>query len=123
MWLFVRKEGFTLVELIIVVSIIAILLAIVALSLTGFLGSAEETACEADQYSLQRAVGAFYAKVGEWPTQDGNAPGDLFDASEPLVTDDYILEVPGTDATANWGIDEDDIVLANGSGPCAPPAP
>lgn len=118
-WPFFRKGGFTLTELIIVVSIIAVLLAIVALALTGYIGRSETTACEADQYSLQRAVGAYYAQNGSWPTEDGN-PGDLFygdPVTGPLVGD-YIIAVPGSDDDFDWKIDGSGKVVTSDDGDC-----
>lgn len=93
-------------ELIVVVSIIAVLAAAVALSLTHFIGRGETTACEADQYSLQRAVSAYYSQNDSWPTEDGK-PGGLFfedPVTGPLVGD-YIIAVPASDANFDWRID------------------
>lgn len=107
-WPFVRKEGFTLVELIVVITIIAVLLAAVVLALTGYIGRSETTACEADQYSLQRAVGAYYAANQSWPTNDGGMPGDLFFGDDPVtgpLVGGYITAVPRSDTTCDWQID------------------
>lgn len=111
------KRGFTLVELLIVMTIIAILVAIVAMSLTGFLGGAKVTACEADWRSLQTAVVAFYAVAGEWPTThvDGD-PGYVIDytAADPdgrTFEPDYVIRVPDTQADCGWEVDEDTIGL------------
>lgn len=128
------KRGFTLVELLIVMTIIAILVAIVAMSLTGFLGGAKVTACEADWRSLQTAVVAFYAIAGDWPTdQDGvneGEPGYVIDYDALAVDDDgdtvydpddgdlrfepdFVIDEPDTQAATvcQWQVDEDSVGL------------
>lgn len=124
------KRGFTLVELLIVMTIIAILVAIVVLSLTGFIGGAQETACEADQRSLQTAVLAYLATEGVWPTADGTITGGkdiewtLHSFGDPSVeyaglAPGFVLHVPESDGTptlANWGLDANGIVVSNGVG-------
>ena len=108
-WPFARKEGFTLTELIIVISIIAVLLAIVVMSLTGFIGGAQETACEADKYALERAVIAFHVKAGVWPTEGGTLDQPIdWEAEDDIgntFVPDYVLKIPRSDDNYHWKID------------------
>lgn len=113
------KRGFTLVELLIVMTIIAILVAIVAMSLTGFLTGATETACEADWRSLQTAVVAFYAVAEAWPTAggatgvaidytaqyDSNDSGAI-DPADRRFRPDFVIDVPATQLDCGWQVDD-----------------
>lgn len=56
-----NQKGFTLVEILVVVFILGILVAIVTVSLVGFMGRGAEAAYNADARDLQTAVSAFYA--------------------------------------------------------------
>ena len=106
------KKGFTLVELLIVISIIAILVGTVALALTMFIGRGEETACLEDQRDLQTVVNAYHVDNDRWPTENGEIEGDLFygnPVSSPLIPD-YIFEVPGSDDKCDWQINEQGVV-------------
>jgi len=109
-------------ELIIVLSIIAVLVAGVALTLAGFIGSGEETACEADQRSLQSAVAAFRVKAGEWPTTGGTLEGDIrwdaVDGTGNTFVPDYVLEIPRSDGNYQWKIDGSGKVVTSDDGDC-----
>jgi|GEM_PF-1510263 len=130
------KRGFTLVELLIVMTIIAVLVGIVVMSLIGFLGAGEETVCQADQRSLQTAVIAFWVLNGgsatDWPTEAGTIPaateGAAIDYTKGLdsdgdgtIDDDekfvpgYVLEKPRTEPGAGWWIGDDAIVVSTGA--------
>lgn len=57
-----REEGFTLIEILVVVIILAILTAAAILGVMGLSGQGVETANEADVRILQKAEEAFYAQ-------------------------------------------------------------
>lgn len=58
-------DGYTLVELILVVVILGVLTAAVVLALTGITTEAAGTGCRADRHGLDVAVGAFHAQTGQ----------------------------------------------------------
>ncbi len=75
-----NNKGFTLVELIIVVAIIAMLIAMIAPNLTSFLGTASSTTLKANAKTA-------YTSVNAWLTQqrvDG-VTVEAFTSSNPLV--------------------------------------
>jgi len=117
----VGKDGFTLVELLIVLSILAVLAGVVVLSLSMYVSRGHEEACNVDQRSLQSAVIDYlYANDGSWPTEDGSKPGDIFygdPVTGPLVGD-YINEVPDSDINCDWQIDGQGIVVTNTPDDC-----
>ncbi len=95
-----KQKGFTLVELLIVLTILAILVAVVTLALTSFIGKGESEACEADKDALQIAALSYYHETGGWP------------ASYAVMIPQYIDKVPDSDADSDFGISE--VAATNG---------
>jgi general secretion pathway protein G len=70
-----NDEGFTLVELLIVIVILGVLAGIVVFAVNGITDRGELAACKADVQSVQTAAEAYYAKNTDYPaTVDGLAP-------------------------------------------------
>lgn len=69
-----REGGFSLLELAIAMLIIAILVAVVILMVTGFFSEARETGLESDLRVVKNAVDAYILQSSQWPTADGGRP-------------------------------------------------
>ncbi|NMB42038.1 MAG: prepilin-type N-terminal cleavage/methylation domain-containing protein [Firmicutes bacterium] len=83
--MFVKPEnnkGFTLVELLTVVAIIAILVAVVAPNLFRAIEKSKVTAVVADYMNIKTATLAYYSDTGNWPV--GNS-GDNSDTDPGFV--------------------------------------
>ena len=70
-----REGGFSLLELAVAMLIIAVLVAVVILMVTGFFSEARETGLESDLRVVKNAVDAYILQSSaEWPTADGGGP-------------------------------------------------
>jgi general secretion pathway protein G len=79
---FREEEGFTLIELIIVVAIIAILGAVVAPNILKAIDGSRVVAVVADTKVIKSAAQAYYADTGQWPKNPA-AGGDPGFINEP----------------------------------------
>lgn len=92
------KRGFTIVELMVSVGIIAILLTIVIVAAGGAQKGARDKRTEALRVALEQAVTAYYAQVGEWPNAIETKIDSIRDESYTFTeneTDSIFREVVG----------------------------
>lgn len=92
-----KQAAFTLIELVLVLSIIAILVAAVALNSSGFLGSAQDTTVAGDLQKINTALIAYQASAGRPPTTDQGLESLVAKPSKPPVPDKwyaYMEELP-----------------------------
>lgn len=110
------RPGFTIMELIVVIGIVAVLAAIVVLSLVDYISRAEVSACELEVNGLQKAVGAYlYQSDGTWPTEAGSLPGALdYDKLVPY----YIDKVPLTEPDCGWYLTDNGMVFPSSPATC-----
>lgn len=78
-----RERGFTLMELLVVLTLIAILASLVAPVVSSSILRAKEATLKEDLFVLRKAIDDYYADVGQYP-QDLNA----------LVDKRYIRKLP-----------------------------
>lgn len=103
-----NQKGFTLVELMVVVVIIGILVAIAVPVYNNITRTAKENACEANERTIQGAVGMYYAKNGEYPQDVGVLAAE---------GDKYLEEIPQCPFDSNKE-NEDDYGIENGTVKC-----
>jgi general secretion pathway protein G len=91
-----KDDGFTLVELLIVIIILGVLAGIVVFSVQAFQNRGETAACKADFKSVETALEAYYAQNSDYPATDDGNPATKTDGLQGLVTGGYLKEVPSS---------------------------
>lgn len=92
----VRAQGFTLIELIVVMAIIALLITIVAPRYMKSLEKSKEAVLKQDLSVMRDALDKYYGDVGKYPN-----------SLDELVEQKYLREVPVdplTDSTSTWQV-------------------
>jgi prepilin-type N-terminal cleavage/methylation domain-containing protein len=93
---FRRDEGFTLVELMVVVLIIGILVAIAIPVFNAAQGSARQKACWSNQRTIEGAVEQYLAA-----DPNNVRPNGYVDAASALLANNYIKDVPYCPSAGN----------------------
>lgn len=84
-----NDEGFTLVELLVVIIVLGILASIVVFGVAKFRSDSQTAACKADMKQVSTAADAYYAKNNAYPAGATDA-----DRIGVLVTDKYLKTAP-----------------------------
>ncbi len=96
-----RKEGFTLIEVVVVMAIIAVLAVLVIGAITVAKNTAIETQNRTNAHILQSSFEAYYAKYKTWPTFNSNTcPGDYYCSFRDLANDGTAGS--GSYTSQNW---------------------
>ena len=89
-----REEGWTLIEMLVVLSLIMILSSMALTQYRNSILSAKEAALKSDLFQMRDAIDQFYADKGKYP-----------DSLDALVSEHYLRQVPKdpvTDGTDTW---------------------
>jgi prepilin-type N-terminal cleavage/methylation domain-containing protein len=65
------QKGFTIIELIVVIAIIALLSGIVATNITKYINKAKLARVNTEVKNIEKALLSFYSKYGQYPSNDG----------------------------------------------------
>jgi general secretion pathway protein G len=84
----VRTRGFTLMELLLVMLLLALLASLAAPVVTGGIQRARESTLKEDLYTLRRAIDDYYADTGAYPAE-----------LEELVKKRYLRRIPSDPLT------------------------
>lgn len=95
------RKGFTIVEMLAVVGVIAVLLTIIVTAVEGSLKAARSKRADVMRRSLEQAIAAYYAQNGKWPDKiekkvDDNSDEDVFEFRD-AEADDIFREVVKND--------------------------
>jgi type IV pilus assembly protein PilA len=120
-----KEQGFTIVELLIVIVVIGILAALVVTTFTGIQQKARNTERDTDIKAIHGQVEAYYAQNGRYPTlnqMNNVAPDTTFRADNMKGLDDEALKDPKGTASTLAGAAAANVysyaVTATGGGAC-----
>lgn len=97
------ERGFTLVELLIVISILGVLMAIVVPNVGGLLGAGKESSFNADRATIQTAVDAYYLtrNPNVYPTNGG--AGGVVNFTYLVTNSNLLRTMPQSAGPAHGG--------------------
>src|SRR5436305_167370 len=97
------QKGFTLVELLVVISILGILAAVVVFSVSGITDKGQTSACKTDSSEIRTAIAAYQAKnnATDQPTMAQLVSGGFLQANSTLYTITWPSGAPTLITTAN----------------------
>ncbi len=98
-----KQRGFTIVELLIVIVVIAILAAITIVAYNGIQNRAKTTSAQAAASNVQKKIEAYNAAVGSYPTgaADGNAFETLLNGQTESNIGSIQIAVPASGTGQN----------------------
>lgn len=64
-----RRKGFTIVEMLAVIGVIAVLISIVVTAASGVIKSSRSNRADVMKKALEQAIATYYAQEGEWPEE------------------------------------------------------
>lgn len=109
-----NRHGFTLVEMLIVIGIIATLMGVMIASLSKFVGSADKARCRELVSNAATALTALYQKNGAWPraliANHNSEQGLDQRAALPLAKGNFMTLTQNTSGTALGGYDRFGVV-------------
>lgn len=98
------KEGFTLMEMVITLSVIAILTAIMVPIISNNIQSARFTRASSDVATLGKAVTAFRNDTAQWPVYEAGGASNQLLFSDHDANNDWIPDNSEIPAGPNWNI-------------------
>lgn len=107
-----RSDGFTIIELIVVVSVIAVLATIVIVAYNGVTNNAKTTSLKSDLTAAAAKMKAYRANYGSYPTAlSGNCP------SAPKVDNNYCIVTASSNTLSSYAgtASSFNISISNGS--------
>lgn len=89
-----RRAGFTLIELMVAITIIGILLALSSVAFLGARRTARDSERKADLEDIRSALEIYRADCGRYPETASVVPGSTFNGTCNSVTNTYMQQVP-----------------------------